>query len=248
MSGSFRQLVLRHSLFSTSITRGMSWPDFYQFQAARVQHPALRDFYAAGLPAADTPLSAIPMMAMDFETTGLDANGCDIVSIGLVPMTLERIRNSQSIHWIVRPRTELCDESVVFHGITHSAVNAAPDLSLFLSQLLEQLRGRVVIAHCCSIERSFLDQAVKARWGEGVMFPMIDTMAIENSLTHDGFIERMFGGRSRSIRLADCRQRYGLPFYHPHHAQIDALACAELFQAQVATHYSPGTPIGRLWQ
>ena len=247
MSGSFQNRFLRHSVFSSSITKGKSWPEFYEYQAARVQHPALRDFYAAGIPSGETPLCNVPMVAMDFETTGLDADGCDIVSIGLVPMTIQRIYNSQSVHWIVRPRTELSGDSVVFHGITHSAIDDAPDLCMLLDQLLELLRGRVVIAHCCSIERNFLDQAMKARWGEGVYFPMLDTMAIENRFNHDGIFERLLGGGGRSIRLGDCRARYNLPFYHPHHAQIDALACAELFQAQIATHFSPTTSVGQLW-
>jgi DNA polymerase-3 subunit epsilon len=50
-----------------------------------------------------------------------------------------------------------------------------------------------------------------------------------------------------SIRLADSRLRYNLPSYSAHHALIDALATAELLQAQVATHYATDTPVGELW-
>ncbi|MCP1328190.1 3'-5' exonuclease, partial [Halomonas sp. 707D4] len=50
-----------------------------------------------------------------------------------------------------------------------------------------------------------------------------------------------------SIRLDASRQRYGLPSYQGHHALTDALATAELFQAQVAYHYSPETPLERFW-
>ena len=46
---------------------------------------------------------------------------------------------------------------------------------------------------------------------------------------------------------SDTRRRYGLPFYHPHHALTDALACAELLQAQLITHYGAKTPVGKLW-
>mgnify|MGYP001474898752 CR=1 FL=1 len=245
MSFSFGSRFLggRHS----GPTRGMSWPEFYRQQQQECRHPALKAFYGAGLPTGDTPLCKVPLVAMDFETTGLDSESCDIVSIGLVPMTLERIYNSQSTHWIVRPRSELSGDSVVFHGITHSAIDQAPDLCLVLDQLLQHLQGRVVIAHCCHIERSFLDKAVRARWGEGIHFPMLDTMALENSLIQRDLIDRLFGTKPKSIRLADCRQRYNLPFYHPHHAETDALACAELFQAQISTHFSPYTAISQLW-
>lgn len=45
----------------------------------------------------DTPLAQVPLVAMDFETTGLNADRDDIVSIGLVPLSLQRIRLSGSV-------------------------------------------------------------------------------------------------------------------------------------------------------
>jgi DNA polymerase-3 subunit epsilon len=51
-----------------------------------------------------------------------------------------------------------------------------------------------------------------------------------------------------SIRLAASRARYGLPRYRLHHALTDALASAELLQAQVADRFSPVTPVAQLWR
>jgi DNA polymerase-3 subunit epsilon len=55
------------------------------------------------------------------------------------------------------------------------------------------------------------------------------------------------GTKPVSIRLADSRIRYGLPHYASHNALIDAIATAELLQAQIHHHFSPDTPIGDLW-
>jgi DNA polymerase-3 subunit epsilon len=55
------------------------------------------------------------------------------------------------------------------------------------------------------------------------------------------------GKQPISIRLADSRTRYGLPHYAGHNALIDAIATAELFQAQVQHHFGTDTPIGDLW-
>ena len=46
-------------------------------------------------------------MALDIETTGLDHAHNDIISIGLVPMSLDQIRASASRHWILKPRVLL---------------------------------------------------------------------------------------------------------------------------------------------
>jgi DNA polymerase-3 subunit epsilon len=79
---------------------------------------------------------------------------------------------------------------------------------------------------------------------------VLDTMAIEAYLHPDrnpNRWQRLLGKRPVSIRLADSRLRYGLPHYAGHNALIDAIATAELLQAQIVHHFSPETAVGDLW-
>ncbi len=227
------------------------WPARFAELACTARDPRLRAYYGVGVPAGDMPLAEVPMVALDVETTGLDPVRDGIVSIGLVPMTLERIVASASRHWIVRPRVALDETSVTLHGITDSQIVEAPDFQSILGEVLEAMAGRIVVVHCRDIERQFLDQALKVRIGEGIEFPTIDTMALE-ALVHPrgkpGFFARLFGRREQaSIRLAASRARYGLPRYALHHALTDALATSELFQAQVAHRYRPDIRLDALW-
>ncbi len=229
------------------------WPQRMRELAESARDARLKAYYAAGSVSADTPLSAAPLMAMDVETTGLDPQRDSIISIGLVPMNLQLIRASQSRHWLLKPRTELGAESVTIHGITDSTIGRAPDLIEILPELLECIAGQVLIVHCRDIERQFLAEALLTRIGEGISFPVIDTMELEARLYRHqpvGMLQRMFArpAPQLSIRLADSRRRYGLPRYRPHHAMTDALSSAELLQAQVAHRFSPATPIGELWK
>ncbi|MFT3760438.1 3'-5' exonuclease [Thauera sp.] len=191
------------------------------------------------------------MAALDIETTGLDPARDEIVSIGVVPMTVAYIRASASRYWVVSPNGELKPESVTIHTITHAQVDEAPDLDAVLGELLEALAGRIVVVHCRGIERGFLDAALRARIGEGIEFPVIDTMELEARLYRSppGFFGWLLGRRRRteSIRLADSRSRYRLPRYRAHHALTDALATAELLQAQVAHRFSPESLLSELW-
>ncbi len=82
------------------------------------------------------------MLALDFETTGLDASQHSIVSIGLVPFTLDGIQLSQAKHWVVRPKLPLHQTSVTIHGITHSDIDKAPDLEEILEGAVCQLSER----------------------------------------------------------------------------------------------------------
>ncbi|MGV8842070.1 MAG: 3'-5' exonuclease [Pseudomonas sp.] len=229
----------------------LDWRARFVELAKNAKDPRLVQFYQAGVVAADTPLEQVPLVALDVETTGLDAQHHSIVSLGLVPFSLARIRCGEARYWVVKPLSELISQSVTFHHITHSDILDAPKLASILAQLLEALAGKVVVVHYRSIERGFLDQAVRQQLGESLHFPLIDTMQLEARLhrgsRQPGWLGRLFGRQPTSIRLADSRLRYGLPLYQAHHALTDALATAELLQAQIANRYAPDIAVGELW-
>ncbi len=219
-------------------------------RAEQTHDDALRQFFATPLPNPDTPIAQVPMVALDMETTGLDERRHAIVSIGVVPFTLDRIPLAQRRYWVVKPPRPLDEESIAYHHITHSEIATAPDLDAVLNELLAVLAGRLVVVHFRNIERPFLDAAVKARRGEGVMFPMIDTMSLEARMHRQTLwarFRRWLGRPPVSIRLNASRERYGLPAYQGHHALVDALATAELLQAQISHHYTPETRLKDIW-
>lgn len=230
------------------------WHQRFQLLAETAKDPRLQRFYQAGIDAGitnpDAKLSDVPMLAVDFETTGFDPNKHGIVSIGTMPLNLQRIFNHQAKHWFANPRRSLPSESIVVHGITHSQIQEAPDLIDIIDELLETIAGHVLVVHYRGIERPFLDVALRERLGEGIQFPVIDTMQLEARMHRTkplSLWQRMRGRKLTSIRLADSRARYGLPWYHPHDAVTDALATAELLQAQIAHHYSPETTLSEVW-
>lgn len=226
------------------------WPEYLADRAGRVSHPLLADFFSTGCPPADTPIGEAPLVALDIETTGLDPRRHAIVSVGVVPFTLARIPLREAHYWVLKPYRELTATSVTLHHITHDEVENAPDLAEVLPEVLEVLKGRLAVVHYRHIERGFFDAAVKNRLGEGLLFPVIDTMSLEARLYRQSLwarFRRWLGRPPVSIRLQASRERYGLPPYQGHHALVDALATAELLQAQVAHHYSADTPVGELW-
>ncbi len=227
------------------------WPALFAQQAATARHPLLQTYYRAGVVKPDTPLAEVPLLALDIETTGLNPRQDAIVSIGLVPFTLTRIRVSHSRYWVVRPQRPLKTRSIVVHGITHSEIASSPDLAAVLPDLLRALAGQVVVVHCRQIERQFFALALQRLWQEGIVFPVIDTMELEAQHVRTGIRDRiahLFGRNRRSIRLAASRARYQLPAYRPHHALTDALATAELLQAQIAHRYDPQRPVAEFWR
>lgn len=227
----------------------IDWSSRFADLAEQSANCHVRNFYQAGVTHADTAIADVPMVALDFETTGLDPENNEIVSIGLVPFNQQRIFCRQAQEWQVKPVDSLRQQSVVIHGIRHTDVSEAPDLLHILNEVLPALSGHLIVVHYRYIERQFMARELLRRIGEGITFPVIDTMALEQRILQDQQVwtQRLLRQPLPSLRLGDCRKRYRLPFYHPHHALTDALATAELLQAQLAHHYTPDTPVGQLW-
>lgn len=228
----------------------LNWPAFLQLQSQRSKDIRLQNFYDKGTYRGETPLSDIEFVALDFETTGLDPDQNSIISIGLVPFNLQRIFCRKAKKWYVDPQDNLQENSIIIHGITHSDLKDAPSLLRILEQLLDELAGKVVVVHYRRIERDFLDRNLRALFNEGIVFPVVDTMQIESNIQwkkSNSFINWLRRKRPESIRLAKSRSRYNLPSYQPHDALTDAIATAELLQAQVKYNFTPKTAIKKLW-
>jgi len=226
------------------------WTSWLGTMAREAATPSLRDFYTAFPADLDAPISETPLVAIDLETSGLDPRRHGILSIGVVPFSLDRIALAQRRHWILRPPRGFSGESVAYHHITHAEVEQAPDLAEVLPAILSELHGRLPVVHYHPMERRFLDRAVQERTGGVFRFPLIDTMEIEATRHRRPWrlrLRRLLRRTPASIRLNDSRTRYGLPPYEGHQAVLDAIGTAELLQAQIQHHYSRSTRVGQLW-
>lgn len=221
------------------------WSERFAGHANKAPAGRLREFYRVVPPAPETPIGDVAMIAVDLETTGLNPDKDDIVSIGMINMNMERISCRGARHWIFKPDCALSDASVSIHEITHSDVQRSPGLASRFDDVLDALAGKVVVVHFAPIERRFLAKAARRVYGYPLYFPIIDTMDLEKRYYGTGW--RRFFARSDSLRLDACRSRLHLPRYKAHHALNDALATAELLQAQVAHRYKPTDPVSRFW-
>jgi DNA polymerase-3 subunit epsilon len=190
----------------------------------------LRDYLIAPQQDPRTPLANVRLLALDFETTSLDAASGVPLSAGWVPVdgTAVRLGGAGSVGFL--PPAVGVGDSAVFHGITDDAASEGFEESRAVAQILAALTGRILLAHHASIEASFLAAACRRIWGVAVAFPSVDTLDIEHRLATRGGSEPTPG----SLRLGAARERYGLPSYDAHEALTDALACAELYLAQLS--------------
>jgi DNA polymerase-3 subunit epsilon len=185
------------------------------------------------LPNLRARVADLELTALDFETTGLDARCDHVIAAGWVRIRGDRILMASAREVHVRAQGPGgVGQSAVIHGIVDSDLEDASSAETLLEQLLPDLAGGVVVAHAVAIERAFLAALLRRSGGVPLPNPFVDTMALERRLLESE------GGRVRELHsdltLDACRRRRGLPGHQRHCAGADALACAELFLAQVA--------------
>jgi len=185
------------------------------------------------LPSPGARVADLEMIALDFETTGLDAQRDQIVAAGWVLIRGDRILMASAREVHVRSgQADGVGQSAVIHGILDSDLDDADSTESMLEQLLPELAGRAIVAHAASIERGFLAALLRRLGGVPMPNPFIDTLSLERRLVEGE------GGRVRELHgdltLDACRARRGLPDHQRHSAGSDAIAAAELLLAQVA--------------
>jgi DNA polymerase III subunit epsilon len=174
-----------------------------------------------------TALEELPLLAVDVETTGLSPARDQLLAVGWVPVDGTRIDLSGARRHVVRQDDP--GGAVTIHGLTHDDLEAGRPRAEVLAELREALSGRVLLAHYTRFDRAFLDSAFRAVGERPVRAPDVCTLDLQRRLvSRNGEVPR------GALRLWRARDRYGLPPTRAHDALGDALACAELYLAQVA--------------
>lgn len=189
----------------------------------------LKDYLDTPAPPRNTAAAELALLAVDFETTGLDAASDDLLSIGFVAVNGIEIDLSTADRFVIRGTVEV-GQSATVHGLTDDELAGGCELEEAITATLVALRGRVLLAHYTTIEESFLDRACARLFGSGVSVPAVDTMMMHRHLLE----EKNQRIHADSVRLWAARDWFGLPEYRAHEALTDALACAELYLAQIA--------------
>jgi DNA polymerase-3 subunit epsilon len=191
----------------------------------------LRDYLATPLPDPATDVRDLPLLAVDLETTGLHPTRDHVLSIGWVPVDGLSIDLSRARRAVVKPPPGVeVGQSAAIHGLTDDDIAGGVPIEDVLPALLTALQGRVLLAHYTDIEERFLSAACERTYGQRMPVARIDTLELHRRLIVGWGQEPM----RIALRLWTARERYGLPVYRAHEALIDAIACAELFLAQVA--------------
>jgi len=223
----------------------IEWAGRFASLAQSAKDPRIQGYYASGMFAGDTPLRDVDLIALDIQATGPDPMTDEIIAIATVTLTLNEVDHASLRHWSVLAPAPTPD---------HGLAQAGQPLQDVLGELLATLSKRVVVVHGRTMERSFLNQAINRLLHEPIEMPMIDTLELEARLHRQASTLSLWPGwlsgqtpKAMPLTLSESRERYGLAPHTSEEASEEAIATAELLQAQIAHRFSAETPLNDLW-
>lgn len=174
-------------------------------------------------PTLDTPLHELQAVVFDLETTGFSAYGGDaILSFGAVKVNGQELTD-QHYYNHVRQRSAISEKITALTGITNEMVGQAPELLEVLHDFFNFVQKRVLIVHGSGHDKQFLNAALWKTSKTNLTHRVLDTMMIAKWL-HPG---------RKDYDLDSLLKRYNIKITRRHHALMDAMMTAELWQAML---------------
>lgn len=172
---------------------------------------------------AETPLSDLPAVAVDTETTGLDTRHDRVISIGAIRLHGARMYRSATLNMLVNPGRSIPSRTIPIHGISNAMVADAPPFERITDRLVRHTSGLAVIGHFIRFDIAILRAEMRRCGLDWQPAASLDVMLLYAGL---------FPGRP-SLRLDDIADALDVPVIGRHSALGDALTAGEIFMRLV---------------
>ena len=159
-------------------------------------------------------------VVLDLETSGLNLNRDQVLSMGAVAIEDGAIDFAQQFERTLYRPTQKTNPSVLIHGLGPSALAAGCDPAEALLDLLDFIGDSPLLAFHAAFDQHMLGRAMKDSLGHCLQHSFLDVAQLAPMLNPDVVL--------REAGLDDWIARFGLQVPARHHASADAQVTAEL--------------------
>lgn len=159
-------------------------------------------------------------VVVDLETSGLNLNRDQVLSIGAVVIEDGAVDFSQMFERTLQRAETKLSPSVLIHGLGPSAIAAGSDPVEALLEFMAFVGDSPLLAFHAPFDQHMLCRALKDSLGYRLTHPFLDVADIAPLLCPEAHI--------REAGLDDWISHFNLQVGERHHASADALATAEL--------------------
>lgn len=159
-------------------------------------------------------------VVLDLETSGLNVNRDQVLSIGAVVIEDGAIDFSQQFERTLHRHDHKLAPSVLIHGLAPSAIAAGCDPAQALLELMDFIGDSPLLAFHAGFDQRMLARALKDSLGYKLQHPFMDVAELAPLLNPDVVM--------RDAGLDDWVAHFGLHVEERHNASADAQVTAEL--------------------
>ena len=127
--------------------------------------PQVISLLGSELPAPETPLLERDIISLDFETTGLNPDKDQILSIGYVEMQNGMLNLSSCEETFIKDSSGINAQSAIINQITPEMLKTGVGLDEAMDALFAKMAGKIVLVHGLTVEKSFLEHYLQQRFG-----------------------------------------------------------------------------------
>ncbi|MGN5111202.1 3'-5' exonuclease [Aeromonas jandaei] len=183
-----------------------------------------RDFRQGEFARLFLPTPDDELVALDFETTSLDPEQAEIVSIGAVRIQGNRLLTGEALPIKVQAPATLSEQSVVIHGLRHQDLQQGMTLEAALRLLLDFIGPRELVGYHIAYDLRILNLACRKLWG--LTLPQ---RGIEVSQLYHDHLYRRYPDAVIDLHLEAICRHLALPALPAHDALADATTAALVY-------------------
>lgn len=159
-------------------------------------------------------------IVVDVETTGLDRQSDELLSIGAVALQDGQVAVGDSFEMFLKPKQTSSHANILIHGITGEQQSLATDPRFACEQFLDYVAHSPLIGFQAAFDRGFLARAMKTWAQVPLTSPWLDAAELA----------RMAFPQIKARALDEWLEALEITNEQRHSASFDALATAMLFQ------------------
>ena len=177
------------------------------------------------------PPPAGEWVALDCETTGLDVNTDEIISIAAVRIVGNRVMTSERLELLVRPERRVSAESVRFHQLREQDVAKGMAPEAAMTALMQFIGSRPLVGYYLEFDVAMIDRALAPLLGinMGLPQPRHEVSAMYYDYKYRQLPRHQRDNPHIDLRFATLMHDLDLPQRTAHDALNDAVMAALAF-------------------
>lgn len=168
-------------------------------------------------------------VTVDCETTGLNVNKDQIISVGAVRIVGNRLLTSERLELLIRPERQISADAVKIHHLRERDVAGGLDVDVAMRQLLRFIGSRPLVGYYLEFDVAMLNKEIFPLLGVKLPQPMIEVSAMYYDYRNRRLPAHERGGQQIDLRFATMMSDLKLPLRDAHDAINDAVMAGLAF-------------------